>query len=114
MTAHAKTLPNTHRRTVCSGISSPPKGVTYFVERQGWVKIGKTTQRVERRVKALARRAPGILCPDCMDMLAPLVLLGVIREDVEHTLHQRFAQCHVIGEWFRPDAAMRSWMRVAL
>jgi hypothetical protein len=100
---------------VCLGILASPKGVTCFAERQGWVKIGRTSAHsVAARIRKLAGRVPAVLMPEGMSTTEPLTLLGVIDHDVEHQTHERFATCHVIGEWFRPDEAMTTWMRGAL
>lgn len=97
---------NANRCPVCAGILGPPKGVTYVARRQDWVKIGRTAGPVHRRIKALTRRAPGILCPEGMDLGSPVALLHVIARDVEHDLHERYAAHHVVGEWFHADPAM--------
>lgn len=80
---------------------------TYFVERQGWVKIGATSNP-RRRINELRRPAwtKHLLSPAEMDWHEPLTVLAVLEGDVEHALHEAFAHLHVVGEWFLPDAQM--------
>lgn len=99
------------RCPVCSGALSVTHAATYVVQRQGWVKIGATSN-VRRRVNELARPAwtQHLVSPAAMDWLEPLYLVRQIEGDVEHELHQRWAKDHVKGEWFLPGKAMRKWL----
>ena len=96
---------------VCGGALSVAYTHTYVVQRQGWVKIGASSN-VHRRLLEVARPAwtKHLLSPDSMDWLEPLVTLAVIQGDVEHAMHERFASCHARGEWFLPDIQMRVWI----
>jgi hypothetical protein len=99
------------RCQVCGGALSVRCTHTYAVQRQGWVKIGATSDP-RRRINELRRPAwrKHILSPAGMDWLEPLVTLGLIVGDVEHELHPRFAELHVFGEWFRPAGEMLNWL----
>lgn len=99
------------RCPVCSCRLAQVMSHTYVVQRQGWVKIGATSN-VRRRLNELARPAwtKHLLSPDGMDWLEPLLTLAVLEVDVEHDLHERFAAAHAVGEWFLPDLAMREWL----
>lgn len=82
-------------------IHLPPRPtLTYVVQRQQWVKIGKTAVSIEARLYALRLRKPGVRCPADMDLAAPLELRHTITGDVEDELHARFAEYRVAGEWF--------------
>jgi hypothetical protein len=102
------------RCPVCFGSLSLVFTHTYVVQRQGWVKIGATSNP-RRRVSELARPAwkQHILSPAEMDWAQPLHLVRMIDGNVEHELHQRFRQDHVRGEWFLPRKAMRHWLNGA-
>lgn len=81
--------------------------VVYFVERDGFVKIG-TTIRLAERLKALSRG-------DCaIDGLTPgpVELLATMSGDVsaESELHERFAHLRIGGEWFLPDDELRAFI----
>lgn len=102
-----------HRRRcqVCGGALSVTCTHTYVVQRQGWVKIGASSN-LARRVSELRRPVwtKHLISPQDMDWDEPLIVHGVIEGDVEHQLHQRFAAAHITGEWFMPNAEMRSWL----
>lgn len=99
------------RCTVCGGAVSLTFDHVYVVQRQGWVKIGATSN-LRRRLCELARPAwrQHLLSPDGMDWMEPLTVLGVTRGDVEHELHRQFVACHAVGEWFLPNVEMRAWL----
>lgn len=99
------------RCQVCGGALSVTHAATYVVQRQGWVKIGATSN-LRRRIGELSRPAwtQHILSPPGMDWLEPLVTLHTFATDLEHALHQRFASAHAHGEWFLPDAALQAWL----
>lgn len=84
---------------------------TYVVQRQVWIKIG-ATNNPRRRINELSRPAwrQHILYPRGMDWCAPLFPLAVINADNEHELHARFAEFHVIGEWFTDNLTIRRWL----
>lgn len=108
----AEELWRRRRCIVCGGALAVEHTHTYVVQRQGWVKIGATSN-VRRRINELRRPAwtKHLLSPPGMDWREPLVTLAVIEENVEHALHQRFAAAHVLGEWFLPDLTLRDWLR---
>lgn len=83
-----------------------PHGITYVASREGYVKIGRTagTHSVPRRLGQLRRRG-AVLCPEGMDETIPLELRFVL-DDPEHDVHERMAEFHVIGEWFRADPVL--------
>lgn len=99
------------RCRVCGGALAAPAGDTYVMRRQWWVKIGRSNAP-RRRLNELRREdwKQYIVWPPLMDWSEPLQLLAVIAGDVEHELHERFAGCHDVGEWFIPDEAMREWL----
>lgn len=84
---------------------------TYLMVRQCWVKIGKSYQPEVRR-KVLSMPSPGcrVVCPRRMNWSAPIALVAVLDGDVEHGLHERWADRHAAGEWFRPDGRMWRWV----
>lgn len=85
--------------------------VTYAMQRQGWVKIGRSYQPEVRR-KVLSMPSPGcrVLCPDAMEWAEPIVLLRTWDGDLEHDLHLRFRDDHVAGEWFLPGPELRAFL----
>jgi len=101
------------RCEVCGGALSVVHSHMYVVQRQVWVKIG-TTDNLRRRVNELARPAwsKHILYPRGMDWHAPLhkhaLLIG--GGFLEHETHARFAEFHVIGEWFTDNLTIRRWI----
>jgi hypothetical protein len=99
------------RCPVCGGSLSVTASTTYVLQRQGWVKIGKTSNLPER-LGVLRRSTPGCVTkhPDEMDWTEPLLVLLVIDGDVEHDLHERFASDYVTGEWFLPGPTLRAWL----
>lgn len=90
--------------------------VTYAVQREGWVKIGKTSQ-LAVRLRVLRLNGPNgagmVKHPEAMDYGAPLVLVSLWPEDIEHELHVEYRDDHVIGEWFVPGARLRSALAAA-
>jgi hypothetical protein len=72
------------------------KGYVYFIgvkEKRGLVKIGHTTQSVEKRLKQLQTSTPYILyLMDCIKTQNCKIL--------EKKLHSYFNKFHVRGEWF--------------
>lgn len=99
------------RCTVCGCALSVQHTHTYVVQRERWVKIG-ATDKPRRRINELSRPAwtQHIVSPPEMDWEAPLVTLMVMVRDIEHELHQRFADQHVIGEWFHPGGSLEEWL----
>lgn len=90
------------RNCVCGGWREPLEGraqFTYFVQRQEWVKIGRTNN-LAARLAALRSNASSVRIPSAMRTDAPLNLQFVIEGDVEHGMHRYFARWHVTGEWF--------------
>lgn len=80
--------------------------VVYFVERQGYIKIG-TTSSLKQRLPALA--GGSCLMPDGVTP-GPVTLLATTPGDreVEAAYHLRFRRLRVKGEWFRPNKALLS------
>lgn len=72
---------------IASGHWSGRRSVVYYVERDGLVKIGTSTQ-VEQRVKALRGR---------------LLAVEPGGHNRESQLHERFEHLRVMGEWHRPE-----------
>ena len=70
------------------------KTETYLVKNltTGLVKIGKTSQGVEKRVSQFQSMSGG----DCE-------IIHTINRDVEAELHRGFNEKRVIGEWFKLD-----------
>lgn len=75
------------------------RSLIYYAEREGYVKIGRTTN-LTKRIKDLSRG--GVIYPDGVG-LGPVVLLATHKggEVAEARLHERFATDRVAGEWFR-------------
>lgn len=99
------------RCPVCGVALSIEHEFTYVVQRQWWVKIG-ATNRPRKRMNELARVDWKNYClwPAGMDWTEPLIKHAMIAGDVEHELHQRFAEQHAIGEWFLIDDELRQWI----
>ncbi|MER5322336.1 GIY-YIG nuclease family protein [Streptosporangium roseum] len=87
--------------------ASPAPRVVYFVERDGYVKIGTTT-RLKSRLRTISQ---GGSTPRWMNT-GPVNLLATIPGgcDREVELHRLFHQEHVEGEWFRDCPAIRSFI----
>lgn len=100
------------RCRVCGGPLSVVHAQTYVAQRQGWVKIGATSNLPER-MGVLSRGTPGCLVrmPDGMNVAEPLTLVLALDGDIEHELHERFAGQHVAGEWFLPRDTLAGWLR---
>jgi hypothetical protein len=102
------------RCPVCRGALSVTATHTYVVQRQGWVKIGKTSQ-IDTRLRVLRLNGPNgagmVAHPEAMDYGQPLILLALVEGDLEHQWHMDWRACHAAGEWFLPDSAMRDWLK---
>lgn len=103
------------RCEVCGGwihrpVPPPDSRVTYVVLREHWVKIGMTGN-LRERLNVLSRSTEGCLTvhPHGMNWTAPLHLMAIIDGDVEHELHERFADAHAAGEWFEFDPLHVPW-----
>lgn len=98
--------PLSNRCRVCHGVRAQRIGVTYVAQRGGWVKIGHTA-RLTQRLRELGRAWPSVRTPRDMDVerSVEVALVASFDGDVEHELHERFADCHVVGEWFSLGAA---------
>lgn len=76
------------------------RGRTYVVQRQDWVKIGRTTDLTTRLA---ALREPGCktAMPLGMVITEPLVLLATYDGgDMERLMHRWYSEHRVAGEWF--------------
>lgn len=75
----------------------------YFIECDGYVKIGYTTQ-LNRRVKSFATSNPH-----------PVKLLASAPGNVEdeQELHKRFRELHHRGEWFRKTPELLAGIKAA-
>ncbi|SFD14184.1 GIY-YIG nuclease family protein [Streptomyces aidingensis] len=93
------------RETFESARSRRHGSVVYFVEREGFIKIG-TTRDLRGRLAALEQG--GVLMPDGVPP-GPVTLLATTLgdRDVESGYHTRFRRQRVKGEWFRPSKALR-------
>lgn len=80
----------------------------YFVERDGFVKIGVTTN-LEKRLQSLARG--GALMPAGMT-IGPITVLATMRgtRANEAYLHKRFAHLRIEGEWFLLDETIHDFI----
>jgi hypothetical protein len=79
----------------------------YFMERDGYVKIGMS-KNVQQRLDQVSRGSammPGMT-------VGPVRLLAKIPggREQEYALHRRFAALHVHGEWFRPGEALTGYI----
>lgn len=74
--------------------------VTYFIQRvpNGPVKIGRTANTRQRLAELQTASAE------------QLVIRGVIKSDVERRLHEQFASKRMVGEWFRCDDELETYM----
>jgi hypothetical protein len=81
------------------------RGHVYFIACGPYVKIGYTSQPVEKRMQHLLSRSK-LTCPDDLDRNDPLWLVhsipGCVMRD-ERRIHGLFAAHRVAGEWFRFD-----------
>lgn len=100
------------RCEVCGVALSVRHTHTYVVQRQIWIKIGATSTP-RRRINELRRPTwqKHIIYPRGMDWFAPLTQHLLVEGDAEHDLHVRFADHHVIGEWFQDCLEIRRWLR---
>lgn len=88
-------------------------GHVYFAVAGPYVKIGYSSQKVGARLDGLLN-SKRLTCPADLDRKTPVELLTVIPGCVmrdEHRLHLLFAAHHVIGEWYRFDAALVAQLR---
>lgn len=85
--------------------------VTYVMRRDRWVKIGKS-KHPETRLKELRAigRQKYIICPAEMDRTLPIEIVRLLPGDLEHELHERFAEHHAAGEWFLELADVADWL----
>jgi hypothetical protein len=99
--------PGPWRCAVCGGVRQGESGQhTYIARRAQWVKIGRS-RHIEQRIKTLTRESkPSVLCPDGMVPGTPVELVYAYNRDIEHDLHERFAEHHVVGEWFTAEPVM--------
>lgn len=82
--------------------------LVYFVERDGFVKIGYAFN-VANRIREINRGSSSI--PGMT--ITPVRLLATMPggKRNERWLHERFAHVRVDGEWFLPDAEMWAFIR---
>ena len=77
----------------------------YVIERDRWVKIGKSIN-IPSRLKSLQNG--GATMPDGM-IIGPFDLLFTIPADCEAELHQRFSAYRDRGEWFWHVGEVAAW-----
>lgn len=89
-------------------LPDPGRSVVYFVERQGFVKIGTSTN-LEQRLRAIGKGGQMI---EGMTV-GPVRLLATMPGDHRHEklLHARFHRLRVEGEWFLPDTWLCEFIR---
>lgn len=87
----------------------PSGEIVYFVERNGFIKIGMTADLKNRLLglRAEDRRAPAAGA-------GPVRVLACMPggRNEEKRLHQKFAHLRIGGEWFRPDPSLMSAVRL--
>jgi hypothetical protein len=81
-------------------------GIVYFVfnKKTGLVKIGKSTN-VRKRIKQLENCATQLGMPKQV-LSCPILIYAPYEKrysELEKELHQRYADCRRIGEWFKID-----------
>lgn len=81
----------------------PGRSVVYFVERQGFVKIGTTTN-LDKRLRDIGK---GSCMPQGMTV-GPVRLVATMPGDQRHEkfLHNLFSDLQLEGEWFLPDTRL--------
>lgn len=91
-----------------SAALSATESLVYFVERDGFVKIGTTTN-LARRLRDLARG--GAIMPQGMT-IGPMTVLATMpgTRRNEAFLHQRFAHLRLEGEWFLLEDEIRDFI----
>lgn len=84
-----------------------PRGWVYFIVcADTWrCKIGFTKKEVEKRLANLQTGSPGQLVVAIKQPGTP---------ETERRLHEKFAHCHVRGEWFELTDELRAYMMVSL
>jgi len=89
-------------------LPAPGRSVVYFVERQGFVKIGTSTN-LEQRLRDIGKGGQMI---EGMTV-GPVRLLATMPGDHRHEklLHERFHRLRVEGEWFLPDIWLCEFIR---
>lgn len=87
--------------------SSPTPSVVYFIERDGFIKIGRTT-RLKARLRAISQggNMPRWMEPGPVNLLATIP--GGWKRELE--LHARFGDARVDGEWFQDCPAIRDFI----
>lgn len=90
--------------------SSAQRSVVYFVERDGFVKIG-TTRNLVGRIYELNRGSSALSGM----VLSNVNLLALMPGDahVERAMHRMFADLRYDGEWFLHDDPLASFIRAA-
>jgi hypothetical protein len=85
------------------GLPAPGRSVVYFVERQGFVKIGTTTN-LEQRLRSIGKGGQMI---EGMTV-GPVRLIATMPGDQRHEklLHRQFSDLSAGGEWFLPDTRL--------
>ena len=78
----------------------------YVVECEGNYKIG-FSKDVKERMKQLETGAGAHIVRPNLTLITHF--LGGLVE--EQALHKQFAECRINGEWFRPNARMKQWIK---
>ncbi|MFE4867715.1 GIY-YIG nuclease family protein [Streptomyces sp. NPDC056682] len=82
--------------------------LVYFVERDGFVKIGHTSN-LKRRLQQLGTGS-SLIEGMTVGPVRVLATIDGAGPDNERWLHERFAHLRVGGEWFVMDDSMRDFM----
>jgi hypothetical protein len=84
-------------------LPGPGRSVVYFIERQGFVKIGTTTS-LEKRLRDIGKGS----CMLTGMTVGPVRLVATMPGDQRHEkfLHDQFHELRVEGEWFLPDGRL--------
>jgi hypothetical protein len=102
LTPHVATHETARQCSVCGGanrVNGRQDTVTYVVQRGVYCKVGSTIN-LGGRLRTLASRRPGVVCPPDLDLESDATLRYLVLADREHPLHRYWSDHHVIGEWF--------------
>lgn len=81
----------------------------YFLRCGQYIKIGFSTD-VDKRVDHI-RRLGGVLAPEGLDLSKTVLIADVAGEmTAEKSLHKKFNHLRVVGEWFRAEPELLSFI----